>query len=58
MNNDIICNCTYLASGSSSYPNTIFVTSASSHMRQRGGHVSPQNPMHLCLHFNFFGQGA
>jgi len=34
---NIICNCTYLASGSSSYPNTIFATSASPHTRKEEG---------------------
>lgn len=55
--NVILCYCTYLASGSSSYPNIILVTSASSHTRQRVGHGSPQNPRQSCLHFNFFGHG-
>jgi len=48
----------YLASGSSSVPNNTAVTSSSLQTLHSGGHVSPQKPMHGCLHGRSFVHGS
>lgn len=48
----------YLASGSSSVPKNTSVTSSLLQILHRGGHVSPQKPMHGCLHGSSFSHGS
>lgn len=48
----------YLASGSSSVPKNTSVTLSLSQILHRGGHLSPQKPIHGCLQGRSFLQGS